>query len=105
MHDVASQHGVVGYRTFVQVWLGLVLLTLLLVGVSATLGGVAAVLAMLVVTPAKASLVAYFFMDLRHEGTAIKNMVFFPVLTRGGRRICRPLATASMPVYVPPPRL
>jgi caa(3)-type oxidase subunit IV len=76
MHDVASQHGVVGYRTFVQVWLGLVLLTLLLVGVSATLGGVAAVLAMLVVTPAKASLVAYFFMDLRHEGTAIRNMVF-----------------------------
>ena len=76
MHDEASQHGVVAYRTLVQVWLGLVLLTLLLVGVSAWLGGGAAVLAMLVVTPAKASLVAYFFMDLRHEGTAVKNMVF-----------------------------
>jgi caa(3)-type oxidase subunit IV len=76
MHDEANQQEVVGYGALVRVWLGLVLLTLLLVGVSATLGGAAAVLAMLVVTPAKASLVAYFFMDLRHEGTAIRNMVF-----------------------------
>jgi cytochrome c oxidase subunit IV len=76
MHDEANRCNVVGYATFVKVWLVLVVLTLLLVGVSATLGGGAAVLTMLLVTPAKASLVGYFFMDLRHEGGAIRNMVF-----------------------------
>ncbi len=30
-------------------------------------------------------------------------MVFLPVWTRGSRRIWRPLDTASIPVYVPPP--
>jgi caa(3)-type oxidase subunit IV len=75
MYEEANQSDVVGYAPLVKVWLVLVVLTLLLVGVSATLGGRAAVLAMLVVTPAKASLVGYFFMDLRHEGGAIRNMV------------------------------
>jgi caa(3)-type oxidase subunit IV len=76
MHDEANQSNVVGYASFVKVWLVLVVLTLLLVGVSATLGGGAAVLTMLLVTPVKASLVGYYFMDLRHEGGAIRNMVF-----------------------------
>ena len=61
--------------TLVRVWLALVALTLVLVGVSTTLGGTAAVVAMLVVTPTKASLVGYVFMDLRHENNAIRTMV------------------------------
>ena len=36
---------------------------------------------------------------------AIRTIVFLPVLTWGGRRICSPFETASMPVYVPAPKL
>jgi cytochrome c oxidase subunit 4 len=66
---------VVGYATFVKVWLALVVLTLGLVGLSATHVPGLAVLAMLVITPAKASLVFVYFMHLKYESTALKYMV------------------------------
>jgi cytochrome c oxidase subunit 4 len=76
----AQAHGsgpphVVGYATFVKVWLALMVLTLLLVGLSATHVPGLAVLAMLVITPAKASLVFFYFMHLKYESTALKYMV------------------------------
>jgi caa(3)-type oxidase subunit IV len=74
MHE-PIQSNVVGYASLVKVWLTLVVLTLLLVGASSAFGGGVAVITMLLVTPAKASLVGYFFMDLRHEGPVIRSMV------------------------------
>ncbi len=74
--DHETSHGpVVGYPVLIKVWLGLLLLTLILVGVSLHWGGGAAVMAMLLVTPTKASLVAYYFMDLRNESNLLKGTV------------------------------
>jgi caa(3)-type oxidase subunit IV len=70
-----------GYGSLTLIWAALVALTLLLVGVSAWLGGAAAVIAMLLITPTKASIVSYFFMDLRDTSAAVKNMVFVVLAT------------------------
>jgi cytochrome c oxidase subunit 4 len=69
-----SSH-VVGYATFVKVWIALVLLTGVLVGLSATHSPNLILLGLLVVTPTKASLVFLYFMHLKHESTALKYMV------------------------------
>ncbi len=76
MQNTESHPRVVGYSVLVKVWGALVVLTLLLAWISVKFGGAAAVLAMLFITPSKASLVGYFFMDLRHESGVLKNMVF-----------------------------
>jgi len=76
MNDQASPAKTAGYAAFVMVWLALVALTLVLVGLSVTVGGKAAVAAMLLVTPTKASLVFYYFMDLKNESTTLRFMVF-----------------------------
>ncbi len=65
-----------GYGGLVLNWTALVALTLLLVLVSKGLGGAAAVVGMLLITPTKASLVAHYFMELREASGAVKNMVF-----------------------------
>jgi cytochrome c oxidase subunit IV len=70
-----------GYGSLMLIWAALVVLTLLLVGASAWLGGAAAVIAMLLITPTKASIVSYFFMDLREAGKTIRNMVFAVITT------------------------
>jgi caa(3)-type oxidase subunit IV len=81
MQQTDSHSPVIGYSVLVKVWGALVVLTALLVAISVKFGGAAAVIAMLLITPAKASLVGYFFMDLRHETGAIKNMVFVTLAT------------------------
>jgi cytochrome c oxidase subunit IV len=76
MSDTPStEPHVIGYPTFVKVWLALVVLTLVLVGLSATHVPGLAVIAMLVITPTKASLVFVYFMHLKYESTALKYMV------------------------------
>jgi caa(3)-type oxidase subunit IV len=77
----SSHAHVMGYGALALVWAALVLLTLVLVGVSAWLGGAAAVIAMLLITPTKASIVSYFFMDLKDGGSTLRNMVFAVVAT------------------------
>jgi cytochrome c oxidase subunit 4 len=81
MQDPSSHAPMVGYSTLVKVWLALLGLTALLAAVSMRWGGAAAVIAMLLVTPTKASLVAYYFMDLRHESQLLKNAVFVTLST------------------------
>ena len=66
---------IVGYGTFIKVWLALVALTAILVGLSASHSPNLAVLGMLVITPTKASLVLFYFMHLKYESTALKYMV------------------------------
>jgi caa(3)-type oxidase subunit IV len=76
VRDESNQEHVTGYAALVLIWTALVALTLVLVAASTWLGGAAAVVAMLLITPTKASIVSYFFMDLRQAGTTIRNMVF-----------------------------
>jgi len=81
MEPDVKRERVMGYRALILVWGALVALTMVLVGVSASLGGAAAVIAMLLITPTKASIVSYFFMDLRDAGPTLRNMVFAVVGT------------------------
>jgi len=60
-----------GYRTLALVWLALLALTAALVGASAVSPRLA-VFAMLTLTPLKAWLVVYHYMNLRHEGPLVK---------------------------------
>jgi cytochrome c oxidase subunit IV len=66
---------VIGYATFIKVWLALVGLTTVLVALSVAHMPGLAVLAMLLITPTKASLVFFYFMHLKYESTALKYMV------------------------------
>ncbi len=68
----AAEHP--GYGTFVLVWVGLLLLTGALVGLS-HLGQSYAVLGLLTITPLKAALVFYFFMHLKYEPTLFKGVL------------------------------
>jgi caa(3)-type oxidase subunit IV len=81
VRDEPNEEHIAGYGSLILVWAALVALTFGLVAVSAWLGGAAAVVAMLLITPTKASIVSYFFMDLREAGTTIRNMVFAVVGT------------------------
>jgi cytochrome c oxidase subunit 4 len=69
-----------GYRTFLLVWVALLLLTGALVGMS-HLGQSYAVLGLLTITPLKAALVFYFFMHLKYEGTLLKAVLFVTLAT------------------------
>jgi cytochrome c oxidase subunit 4 len=66
---------IVGYATFIKVWVALVVLTGLLVGLSLTHRPNLALLGLLVITPTKASLVLFYFMHLKYESAALKYMV------------------------------
>ena len=65
---------VLGYGTFIKVWLALVALTGALVGLSALHSPNLALLGLLVITPTKASLVFLYFMHLKYESAALKYM-------------------------------
>lgn len=75
MTDATEQPHVVGYATFVKVWLALVVLTMGLVGLASTHRPNLALLGLLTITPIKASLVFYYFMHLKYERAALKYMV------------------------------
>jgi cytochrome c oxidase subunit 4 len=79
MSAVSSQYdhdssGHPGYRTFIGVWLALVLLTGILVLLS-HFGPQAAVWGLLCVTPFKAGLVFYYFMHLKYEGPLLRAVL------------------------------
>jgi cytochrome c oxidase subunit IV len=75
MESQADHGHIIGYGTFIKVWVALVVLTLALVGLSATHSQSLILLGLLVITPTKASLVFYYFMHLKYENTALKYMV------------------------------
>ncbi len=74
-HEPAEAPHIVGYGTFIKVWIALVILTLLLVGLSMTHLPNLALLGLLIITPTKASLVFLYFMHLKYENAALKYMV------------------------------
>ncbi|MEK6544342.1 MAG: cytochrome C oxidase subunit IV family protein [Elusimicrobiota bacterium] len=65
---------IIGYPVFVAVWLVLLALTSALVAIS-RVSHTAAVWAMILLTPLKASLVFYYFMHLKYERAFLKAMV------------------------------
>jgi cytochrome c oxidase subunit 4 len=75
-----EQGHTIEYPTLLKVWAALVVLTGLLVAAS-RVSPTAAVWAMLVITPLKASLVLYFFMHLKYEKILLKGMVFVALST------------------------
>ncbi len=75
MQHEAEQPHIVGYATYIKVWLALVVLTMMLVGLSLTHRPNLALLGLLVITPTKASLVFFYFMHLKDESAALKYMV------------------------------
>jgi cytochrome c oxidase subunit 4 len=75
MQQNAEAPHIVGYATFIKVWIALVILTGLLVGLSVTHRPNLALLGLLVITPTKASLVLFYFMHLKYESAALKYMV------------------------------
>jgi len=58
---------IVGYATFIKVWIALVVLSL-------THRPNLALLGLLFITPTKASLVIFYFMHLKYESAALKYM-------------------------------
>lgn len=67
---------IVPYRTFVRVWLLLLLLTAILVLTSKLWHEALSVWAMLILTPVKAGLVLFFFMHLNYEKPYLRALVF-----------------------------
>ena len=75
MKPAATTEPVIPYRTYVLVWVLLVLLTAALV-LASRVSQDMAIAAMLVLTPIKAGLVFFFFMHLKYERPFLKGLVF-----------------------------
>jgi len=75
--ELTGAHGhIIPYRTFVRVWLLLLLLTAVLVLTSKLFHQALSVPAMLILTPIKAGLVFFYFMHLKYERPFLKALVF-----------------------------
>ena len=72
----ADKGHIVPYRTFIGVWVVLLLLTAVLVFVSTKYHEALSVPAMLTITPCKAGLVFYYFMHLKYEKPYLRGLVF-----------------------------
>ncbi len=79
MQSQVEQPHVLGYATYIKVWIALVTLTGMLVALSLARRPNLALLGLLVITPTKASLVFYYFMHLKDESAALKYMVAIAV--------------------------
>jgi cytochrome c oxidase subunit 4 len=79
--EQAAGHGhVIPYRTFVKVWLLLLLLTAILVFSSVIYERALSVYAMLVLTPLKAGLVFFYFMHLKYEKPLLKGLLLLTLV-------------------------
>jgi cytochrome c oxidase subunit 4 len=79
--EQAAGHGhIVPYRTFVKVWLLLLLLTAILVFSSIIYERALSVYAMLVLTPLKAGLVFFYFMHLKYEKPFLKGLLLLTLV-------------------------
>jgi cytochrome c oxidase subunit IV len=76
MEQAEMQGRVISHRTFIRVWLVLLLLTAILVLTSRFFHETLSVPALLIVTPIKAGLVFFYFMHLKHERPFLKGLVF-----------------------------
>jgi cytochrome c oxidase subunit 4 len=71
--DTGKTEGhLVGYGTYILVWLALLVLTGLTVTAAGMRFGALNIIAVLAIAGAKASLVLYFFMHLKYEGALLR---------------------------------
>lgn len=70
----ANEHHLIPERTFILVWVALLLLTGLTVAGSVFYPGHVGVLVAMLVTPAKAALILLYFMHLKYEKKVFKVM-------------------------------
>ena len=79
-HETESGHHVGPYRTFVNVWVWLLVLTTATVVASVAFPGAVGTGVALVVTPIKAALILLYFMHLRYEPPVYRIMFAVSVL-------------------------
>lgn len=71
----------VGYKTLIYVWTGLIVLTAATITVSGMHLGRLSTLAALLIASIKACLVLFFFMHLKYERRLLKLMLLMPIVT------------------------
>jgi cytochrome c oxidase subunit 4 len=81
MNDHATQHQPVPLSTHVMIWLGLLLLTALTVTAASLHFGGWSVFAAIAIATVKASLVLWYFMNLKYEDRLFKTMLFLALFT------------------------
>lgn len=81
MEKEETKPHIVGYKTFVLVWAGLLVLTAASVTVTKMELGRVSTLTALAIASIKAGLVLYFFMHLKYERRLFKLMLFVPLAT------------------------
>ena len=80
MDQNEAQYHIVSYRTYVLVWIGLLILTGITIVISGlNLGGLS-IVAVLFIALVKTGLVLSFFMHLKYEETIFQIMLLFPVV-------------------------
>ena len=81
MEKQGSIHPIIGYGTYLMVWLALLILT----GLTVTIAGLNlqnfSIVAAIFIAAFKTSLVLNYFMGLKYETPLFKNMVFVAVFT------------------------
>jgi cytochrome c oxidase subunit 4 len=71
----------VSTRTFVLVWIALLILTGVTVMAARLHMGAWSMLTNILIATTKASLVLWFFMHLKYEGRLFKVLIFVPIIT------------------------
>jgi cytochrome c oxidase subunit 4 len=80
MEQKQASH-IVGTRTFIAVWIALLVLTAVTIGVAELQLGKLSMLANLMIASTKASLVLWFFMHLKYERPLFKYLLLVPIIT------------------------
>ncbi len=75
------EHHIVPYKTFIFVWIALVVLTATTITVAGLHLGRFSMLTALVIASIKASLVLWFFMHLKYEKRVFKILLLVPIAT------------------------
>jgi cytochrome c oxidase subunit 4 len=80
-HKHEQEHQLIGYGTYIMVWLALLILT----GLTVTVAGLnlknLAIVVAIFIAGFKSILVLNYFMHLKFESTLFKNMVFITIFT------------------------
>ncbi len=75
------EHHIVRYKTFIYVWIALIVLTATTITVAGLHLGRFSTLTALVIASIKASLVLWFFMHLKYEKRVFKVLLLVPIAT------------------------
>jgi cytochrome c oxidase subunit 4 len=81
MENNHKEHKLIGYGTYIMIWLALLMLT----GLTITVAGLNlkdfAIVAAIFIAGFKSMLVLNYFMHLKYESSLFKNMVFLAIFT------------------------